>query len=93
MARYDGTKKRQKLNGNQKINHYETTIYSSIPESDGDIYIITQDGDRLDLLAYTYYNDSSLWWYIAKANNLKVMNIPIGTSLRIPGSTNYATGR
>jgi len=93
MARYDGTKKRQKLNGNQKINHYETTIYSSIPESDGDIYIITQDGDRLDLLANTYYKDSSLWWYIAKANNLKVMNIPTGTSLRIPGSTNYAIGR
>ena len=93
MARYSGTKKRQKLNGNQKINHYETTIYSSIPESDGDIYVITQDGDRLDLLAHTYYNDSSLWWYIAKANNLKVMNIPIGTSLRIPGSINYATGR
>ena len=93
MARHSGTKKRQKLNGNQKINHYETTIYSSIPESDGDIYIITQDGDRLDLLANTYYKDSSLWWYIAKANNLKVMNIPIGTSLRIPGSINYATGR
>ena len=93
MARYGGTKKRQKLNGNQKINHYETTIYSSIPESDGDIYIITQDGDRLDLLANTYYKDSSLWWYIAKANNLKVMNIPIGTSLRIPGSINYAIGR
>tara|TARA_Y100000034_G_scaffold38607_1_gene47537 strand:- start:364 stop:645 length:282 start_codon:yes stop_codon:yes gene_type:complete len=93
MARHSGTKKRQKLNGDQKINHYETTVYSSIPESDGDIYIITQDGDRLDLLANTYYNDSSLWWYIAKANNLKVMNIPIGTSLRIPGSINYATGR
>ena len=93
MARHSGTKKRQKLNGDQKINHYETTVYSSIPESDGDIYIITQDGDRLDLLANTYYNDSTLWWYIAKANNLKVMNIPIGTSLRIPGSINYATGR
>ena len=93
MARYSGTKKRQKLNGDQKINHYETTVYSSIPESDGDIYIITQDGDRLDLLAHTYYNDSSLWWYIAKANNLKVMNIPFGTSLRIPATTDFARGR
>ena len=93
MARHSGTKKRQKLNGDQKINHYETTVYSSIPESDGDIYIITQDGDRLDLLANTYYNDSSLWWYIAKANNLKVMNISIGTSLRIPATTDFARGR
>tara|TARA_Y100000296_G_C5043068_1_gene190872 strand:+ start:20 stop:301 length:282 start_codon:yes stop_codon:yes gene_type:complete len=93
MARYDGTKKRQKLNGNQKINHYETTIYSSIPESDGDIYIITQYGDRLDLVANTYYNDPTLWWYIAKANNLKIMNIPEGTSLRIPATTDFASGR
>ena len=93
MARYGGTKKRKKLNGNQKINHYETTIYSSIPESDGDIYVITQDGDRLDLLAHTYYNDSSLWWYIAKANGLKIMNIPIGTSLRIPATTDFVRGR
>ena len=93
MARYGGTKKRQKRNGNQKINHYETTIYSSIPESDGDIYIITQYGDRLDLVANTYYNDPTLWWYIAKANNLKIMNIPEGTSLRIPATTDFASGR
>ena len=54
---------------------------------------MTQHGDRLDLLAYTYYGDSTLWWYIAKANGLKVMNVTEGTSLRIPGSTTYATGR
>ena len=93
MNRYENTKLVQKTKNNTKIISRTTTIYSSIPESDDDIYIITQDGDRLDLLANTYYNDSTLWWYIAKANNLKVMNIPIGTSLRIPGSTNYATGR
>ena len=92
MARYGGTKKRQKINGNQKINHYETTIYSSIPESDGDIYIITQNGDRLDLLAHTYYNDSSLWWYIAKANDLTSMNVPAGKSLVIPASAEGAIG-
>jgi len=93
MSRYENTKLVQRIKNNTKIISKTTTIYSSIPESDDDIYIITQDGDRLDLLANTYYNDSSLWWYIAKANNLKVMNIPIGTSLRIPGSINYATGR
>ena len=93
MNRYENTKLVQKTKNNTKIISRTTTIYSSIPESDNDIYVITQYGDRLDLLAHTFYNDSSLWWYIAKANNLKVMNIPIGTSLRIPGSTNYATGR
>ena len=73
-------------------NLHETTIYKSIPKSDGDIYIITQDGDRLDLLSYRYYNDSSLWWYIANANNLTNINVPIGTSLRIPVSTENASG-
>ena len=89
MARYENTKLTKKNN----IVSNNTTIYSDIPESDNDIYIITQYGDRLDLLAHQYYNDTSLWWYIAKANNLKIMNIPEGTSLRIPGSTTYATGR
>ena len=90
MARYENTKLTKKNN----IVSNATTIYSDVPESDDDIYIITQYGDRLDLLAYKYYNDTTLWWYIAKANNIKaVMNVPEGTSLRIPGSTTYATGR
>ena len=93
MNRYENTKLVQKTKNNTKMISRTTIIYSSIPESDDDIYIITQYGDRLDLLAYTYYGDSTLWWYIAKANSLKVMNIPEGTSLRIPGSTDYATGR
>ena len=93
MNRYEHTKLVERIKNNTKVISRTTTIYSSIPESDDDIYVITQDGDRLDLLANTFYNDSTLWWYIAKANGLKVMNIPIGTSLRIPGSTNYATGR
>ena len=89
MARYENTKLTKKNN----IVSNTTTIYSSIPESDDDIYVISQYGDRFDLLAHKYYGDVSLWWYIAKANNLKIMNIPEGTSLRIPGSTNYATGK
>ena len=93
MDRYENTKLNEKSKYSSKIVSKATTIYSSIPESDSDLYIITQDGDRLDLLAYTYYKDSTLWWYIAKANNLKVMNIPEGTSLRIPGSMDHAVGR
>ena len=50
-------------------------------------------GDRLDHLAHQFYGDVSLWWYIAKANNLKFMTVPTGISLRIPGSTNYAIGK
>ncbi|MAH43604.1 hypothetical protein CL614_07865 [archaeon] len=100
MARYENTKQRRGIvrRGKSKMLPYEissnaTTIYSSIPESDGDIYVITQMGDRLDLLAYQFYKDVSLWWYIAKANGLKFMTIPAGTRLRIPATTEYATGK
>ena len=93
MPRYENTKIRKiKKEGSVDVVSKVTTLYDIIPESDNDIYVISQYGDRLDLLAYQYYGDTSLWWYIAKANGLKVMVIPTGTSLRIPGSTQYAKG-
>ena len=68
---------------------YRSRIYPKIPLRDDDIYVATETGDRLDTLANQYYNDSSLWWIIASANNLH--NAPFGledgTILRIP--TNY----
>ena len=93
MSRYENTKLVEKIKNNTKVISKTTTIYSSIPESDDDMYIITQYGDRLDLLANTYYGDSTLWWYIAKANNLSLMTLPVGTSLRIPATAEYAIGR
>ena len=69
-----------------------TTIYSSIPETDNDIYIISTPGDRLDLLAFQYYGNVNLWWYIAKANKLTFMTVTPGTRLRIPGNTEFAIG-
>ena len=98
MARYEHTKIKQGIitrgqsPKSYNITSYGTTIYSAIPETDGDIYVITQHGDRLDNLAFQFYGDQNLWWYIAKSNNLSFMTIPIGTSLRIPGTTNYTIG-
>lgn len=88
MSRYANTKVKQK--GNQYS--LGTTIYNSVPETDEDIYVITQLGDRLDLLAHQFYGDTSLWWYIAKANNLVSIRVEAGVSLRIPGSTIFAQG-
>ena len=89
MPRYDKTLK-SKLNGSKT--KYNTTIYEEVPEQDDDMYFIAQDGDRWDLLAYRFYGDSQLWWFIARVNNLKTNNIPAGTSLRIPLTTKYAIG-
>ena len=90
----DGIVKRgQRKKGVYSITSNATTIYSSIPESDNDLYVITQYGDRLDQLAQQYYGDVTLWWYIAKANGLNFMTLPPGTRLRIPATTQFAIGR
>ena len=88
MARYEKTKK-QRLN---KKDYYQTTIYKKVEEKNSDSYFIAQEGDRCDNLANRFYGDSSLWWFIAKVNNLTSNNIPAGTSLRIPSSTIDAKG-
>lgn len=42
--------------------------------------------DRIDSLAFQYYNDATRWWQIADANPeiLDFSNVPIGTILRVP---------
>ena len=70
---------------------YKQKFYPNIPLSETDDYIITTIGDRLDSLAYSYYNDSTLWWIIAIANNniTKGTLFPEpGTQLRIPTNIN-----
>lgn len=66
--------------------YYETNIYPTIQPTDTDYYIVTTIGDRLDLLAFDFYQDSGLWWVIASANALPGDSIypPIGIQLRIP---------
>ena len=66
---------------------YKKTIkYPKMEKGTKDTYIITIQGDRLDNLAFKYYEDSRLWWILARANYLGKgdMEIPIGTQLRIP---------
>jgi len=67
--------------------YFKSKFYPNIPLSENDIYVITTVGDRLDSLAFSYYNDSTLWWVIAMANNnaTKGALYPTpGTQLRIP---------
>ena len=88
MARYENTKKPIK----NKKSYYATTIYKTVDEKNSDSYFITQEGDRCDTLANRFYGNSSLWWFIARTNNLTTNNIPAGTSLRIPANTQDAQG-
>jgi len=65
---------------------FKPTIYPKIPIKDSDIFIYPKFGDRLDTLAQKYYEDTSLWWIIAKANNLDEAHIglEVDKQIRIP---------
>ena len=64
---------------------YTSIYYPQIPLSDSDIYIIAKETDRLDLLAYQYYGDTTNWWIIAHANHINgTFFITPGAQLRIP---------
>ena len=88
MSRYKSTDKNRKSNKK----YYETTIYKKVEEKNTDSYFIATQGDRCDNLANRFYGDSTLWWFIARTNNLTTNNIPAGTSLRIPATTVDAEG-
>lgn len=66
--------------------YYSNNIYPDIPVSNNDNYVITVLGDRLDLLAFDFYGDTSLWWIIASANALPGDSLYLtpGMQLRIP---------
>ena len=82
-SRYENNDSK-KLNDGRNV--YRSKIYPEIPLRDDDIYVASETGDRLDTLAFQYYEDASLWWIIASANNIH--NAPFGlkdgTILRIP---------
>jgi phage tail protein X len=72
---------------------YRTVKYPEIPLNLNDIYVIANKGDRYDILANQYYNDSSLWWIISTANNNVIQNslyLPEGTQIRIPADVTLA---
>ena len=82
--RYNNSEIKNTLSGKP---YYRRKNYPQIPYSDSDVYVITTIGDRLDTIAYSYYNNAELWWVISVANNniTKGSMFPEpGTQLRIP---------
>lgn len=86
MSRYDNVEILKDRSGRR----FRRTIkYPIIEPHINDTYIIGMVGDRLDTLAFKYYNDSSLWWVIAEANNIGKgdLVVPSGIQIRIPSQT------
>jgi phage tail protein X len=84
MNRYQNIPK-TKINGKEV---YVTSRYPEIPITSDDIYVYSVQGDRFDVLALQYYQNSSLWWIISIANADKLpqnsLVIPEGIQIRIP---------
>jgi len=88
MNRYQKIKSLINSKGNS---YYRTSFYPVIPFSSQDIYVITGEGDRFDILADQYYGDSTLWWVISCANDFLPQNSlipPVGAQIRIPTNPN-----
>jgi len=74
------------------MNRYSTSKtpkYPEIPLSQGDIYVISQKGDRFDILSQQYYSNPKYWWVISIANENLAQNslfIPEGQQIRIPSN-------
>lgn len=79
------------IDGENNKRRYGTLYYPDFEPKSSDIYIVTNIGHRLDLLAYQYYGDVRFWPIIAKANKLHTATIrpPLGQRLRIPYPLNY----
>ena len=82
-SRYENNET-QKLDDGRWV--YRSKIYPYIPKKDNDIYIVTQEGDRLDSLSNQFYAHPSYWWIIATANNIHDASFAVapGTTLRVP---------
>lgn len=50
-----------------------------------DLFHVVQAGDRIDLLAYRYLGDPTLWWVICDYNDIPCpLDLPLGETLRVP---------
>jgi hypothetical protein len=87
MKRYETTSVDKRWDGSRV---YRTTYYPIVKPQESDAIIISNESDYLDSLAYKYYNDPTLWWVIALANNLGKgrMSVPAGIQLRVPTNIN-----
>lgn len=83
MSRYENNQIKKTFDGREV---FKSKIFPNIPLKDTDTYVMTETGDRLDTLSFEYYEDASLWWIIASANNIHdaPMGLEAGTILRIP---------
>jgi nucleoid-associated protein YgaU len=90
IERYQETEERETENNET---FYETQLLPDIDRNPEDAVITVDNPDRLDRIAFRFYDDAKLWWVIAAANNLGRGDwiVPAGTRLRIPQNLSEVT--
>ena len=85
MSRYRGTRIFKKGDGRRVL---KSNILKPVPHKEQDFFVQASEYDRLDQLAYKYYNNTAYWWIIALANNIGKgsLHVPKGMILRIPSN-------
>jgi hypothetical protein len=86
MNRYETASILKDSNEKRKL----STVITPTPEANtADVFIQTTGIERLDLLAFKFYDDQSLWYIIAAANGLGKgsLYVPANSRLRIPSAT------
>ena len=59
-----------------RLANHKTDLFHQVTEA---------DSRRIDLIAWRYYHDVSLWWVIAEVNSIgNPLEIEPGTILRVP---------
>ena len=76
------------------VRRLSSVMYPDFKTSN-DTKILSQEGDRLALLAKEFYGDERLWYVIAKPNNLGKgsLNVPAGRVITIPFYDEYSAIR
>ena len=68
--------------------YYTNNTYPEVPPNENYIWVETEFGDRLDSLAFQFYNDVTLYWVISIANpnkiNMGSLFLDPGAQIRIP---------
>lgn len=70
----------------QGIEFWDVLDIPEVLEQRDDLVHRVEGPDRIDLLAYRYYNDARLWWVIAVANGMEELptELNVGDDIRIP---------
>ncbi len=69
-----------------EVEFFDLLDLDEIPEQIDDLKYRVTSVDRIDLLAYRFYSDPTLWWVIARANDMHLLpsDLKVGEEIRIP---------